>query len=64
MFNVQLPGPEGKNSSPQGAYARQKLDEPDSDPMRVAVLEFVLEGLHLGKRLNKTALDGTAVYGG
>ena len=32
--------------------------------MRVAVLEFVLEGLHLGKRLNKTALDGSAVYGG
>jgi hypothetical protein len=29
-----------------------------------AVLEFVLEGLHLSKRLNKTALGGTAVYGG
>ena len=26
MFNVQLPGPEGKNMSPQGAYARQKFD--------------------------------------
>jgi magnesium chelatase subunit I len=44
--------------------ARQKLDEPDSDAARVAVLEFVLEGLHLSKRLNKTALDGSAVYGG
>ena len=30
--------------------------------MRAAVLEFVLEGLHLGKRLNKTALDGSAVF--
>ncbi|MBV8444510.1 MAG: AAA family ATPase, partial [Candidatus Dormibacteraeota bacterium] len=44
--------------------ARQKLDEPDSDQMRVAVLEFLLEGLHLSKRLNKTALEGSAVYGG
>jgi magnesium chelatase subunit I len=44
--------------------ARQKLDEADTDAMRVAVLEFLLEGLHLSKRLNKTALDGSAVYGG
>jgi magnesium chelatase subunit I len=44
--------------------ARQKLDEPDSEAMRIAVLEFVLEGLHLGKRLNKTSLDGSSVYGG
>ena len=32
--------------------ARQKLEEPDTDASRVAVLEFMLEGLHLGKRLN------------
>jgi magnesium chelatase subunit I len=44
--------------------ARQKLEVADTDAMRAAVLEFVLEGLHLGKRLNKTALDGSAVYGG
>ncbi|HEX6539598.1 MAG TPA: magnesium chelatase [Candidatus Dormibacteraeota bacterium] len=44
--------------------ARQKLDEPDSEAMRIAVLEFVLEGLHLGKRLNKTSLEGSSVYGG
>ena len=44
--------------------ARQKLDEPDSESMRIAVLEFILEGLHLGKRLNKTSLDGSSVYGG
>jgi magnesium chelatase subunit I len=44
--------------------ARQKLDEPDTPQSMAAVLEFVLEGLHLGKRLNKTALDSTSVYGG
>jgi magnesium chelatase subunit I len=44
--------------------ARQKLDEPDTPQSMAGVLEFVLEGLHLGKRLNKTALDNTAVYGG
>ncbi len=46
------------------APARQKLGEPDTPQSMAAVLEFVLEGLHLGKRLNKTALDGTSVYGG
>ncbi|HKR99198.1 MAG TPA: magnesium chelatase [Candidatus Dormibacteraeota bacterium] len=44
--------------------ARQKLEEPDTDSARVAALELILEGLHLGKRLNKTSLDGSAVYGG
>ena len=44
--------------------ARQKLEEPDTEGMRIAVLELVLEGLHLGKRLNKTVLDGSSVYGG
>jgi magnesium chelatase subunit I len=45
-------------------HARQKLGEPAGAASMAAVLEFVLEGLHLGKRLNKTALEGTAVYGG
>jgi magnesium chelatase subunit I len=27
-------------------------------------IEFVLEGLHLSKRLNKTQLDGSSVYAG
>ena len=44
--------------------ARQKLDEPPGLPSMAAVLEFVLEGLHLSKRLNKTALESTSVYGG
>ncbi len=44
--------------------ARDKLGEPDSPQAMAAVLEFVLEGLHLSKRLNKTALEGTSVYAG
>ena len=44
--------------------ATDKLGEPASAASRVAVLEFVLEGLHRGKRHNKTEMDGTAVYGG
>ncbi len=44
--------------------ARQKLGEPAGLASSVAVMEFLLEGLHLGKRLNKTALEGTAIYGG
>ena len=44
--------------------ATTKLGEQASAASRVAVLEFVLEGLHRGKRLNKTEMDGTAVYGG
>ena len=44
--------------------ATQKLGESSTPASRVAVLEFILEGLHRGKRLNKTEMDGTAVYGG
>ena len=36
----------------------------DRRPASVASgVEFILEGLHLSKRLNKTELDGAAVYG-
>ncbi|HET9052355.1 MAG TPA: magnesium chelatase, partial [Candidatus Dormibacteraeota bacterium] len=41
-----------------------KLEEPSTPAAAAAALEFVLEGLHLGKRLNKTPLEGSAVYGG
>jgi magnesium chelatase subunit I len=44
--------------------AISKLDEPSSAASRAAVLEFVLEGLHLSKRLNKTPIDGSTIYGG
>jgi len=42
----------------------QKLDEPTSMAAQAAALEFVLEGLHLSKRLNKTPVDGAIIYGG
>ena len=63
-------------SMPLGAYlavARElgdldrvlvKLDEPQTPAAQAAALEFVLEGLHLSKRLNRTDLDGSIVYGG
>jgi magnesium chelatase subunit I len=41
-----------------------KLDEPSTPASQAAALEFVLEGLHLSKRLNKTPVDGSAIYGG
>jgi magnesium chelatase subunit I len=44
--------------------AAEKLGESSTAASRAAVLEFVLEGLHCSKRLNKTEMDGTAVYGG
>jgi magnesium chelatase subunit I len=44
--------------------AMAKLDEPSTAASRAAVLEFVLEGLHLSKRLNKTPIDGSTIYGG
>ena len=37
--------------------ATRKLGEPQTPASLAAVTEFVLEGLHLGKRLNKTPLD-------
>jgi magnesium chelatase subunit I len=33
-------------------------------PAVAAGVEFILEGLHLSKRLNKTDLDGSAIYAG
>jgi len=44
--------------------ALTKLEEPSTAASRAAVLEFVLEGLHLSKRLNKTPIDGSTIYGG
>jgi magnesium chelatase subunit I len=44
--------------------ARQKLGEAPGPQALAAVLEFILEGLHLSKRLNKTSLGGSSVYGG
>jgi hypothetical protein len=42
----------------------QRLKVKASPAMTASVLEFILEGLHLGKRLNKAHLASGAVYGG
>src|SRR5579859_7173641 len=42
--------------------ALKKLGLPDRPEVRASVIEFVLEGLHLNKRLNKDEVDGKAIY--
>ena len=42
--------------------ALKRLNLPDTPEARASVIEFVLEGLHLNKRLNKDELDGKSLY--
>jgi magnesium chelatase subunit I len=42
--------------------ALKKLSLPDRPEVRASVIEFLLEGLHLNKRLNKDEVDGKAIY--
>jgi magnesium chelatase subunit I len=51
------------DSIPEMKRILSDLDEPQQPGSAAAALELVLEGLHLSKRLNKTVVDGTAVYG-
>ncbi len=44
------------------AVAVAALGVEDSAPMRASVLEFVLEGLHIAKRLNKDEIPGRVLY--
>jgi magnesium chelatase subunit I len=65
---------EVSDSMPSSAYARalgdspeldsalKRLGLPDRPETRASVAEFLLEGLHLNKRLNKDELDGKALY--
>jgi magnesium chelatase subunit I len=65
---------EAGESIPARAYARafgdlpeintalKKLGLPDRPEVRASVIEFLLEGLHLNKRLNKDEVDGRVVY--
>ena len=40
-----------------------ELSEPDArDASTAAAAEFILEGLHVNNRLNKTAKSGTTAY--
>jgi magnesium chelatase subunit I len=47
---------------PELATALKKLGLADRPEVRASVIEFLLEGLHLNKRLNKDEVDGKAVY--
>ena len=47
---------------PEMASALKKLGLPDRQETRASVIEFLLEGLHLNKRLNKDEVEGRAVY--
>jgi magnesium chelatase subunit I len=49
---------------PEIAAALGRLKIKPTPAVIASVYEFVLEGLHLGKRLNKAHLSGGAVYGG
>ncbi|HVL79996.1 MAG TPA: magnesium chelatase [Actinomycetota bacterium] len=46
------------------AQALQSLGAGESPATTAAALEFICEGLHLGRRLNKTPTGSGAVYGG
>ncbi len=47
---------------PELVTALKKLNLPDRPEVRASVIEFLLEGLHLNKRLNKDEVEGRAVY--
>jgi magnesium chelatase subunit I len=47
---------------PELTGALKKLGLPDRPEVRASVIEFLLEGLHLNKRLNKDEVEGRAVY--
>ncbi len=42
--------------------ALKRLGLPDRPETRASLIEFLLEGLHLNKRLNKDEVDGRAIY--
>jgi magnesium chelatase subunit I len=47
---------------PELSAALKKLGLADRPEVRASVIEFLLEGLHLNKRLNKDEVEGRAVY--
>jgi magnesium chelatase subunit I len=47
---------------PELTGALKKLGLADRPEVRASVIEFLLEGLHLNKRLNKDEVEGRAVY--
>ena len=49
---------------PEVAAAVTRLKLKATPAVTASVFEFILEGLHLGKRLNKSHVSGGSVYGG
>jgi magnesium chelatase subunit I len=47
---------------PELTAALKRLNLPDRPEVRASVIEFILEGLHLNKRLNKDEVEGRAIY--
>ena len=47
---------------PELTSALKRLQLPDRSEVRASVIELLLEGLHLNKRLNKDELEGRALY--
>ena len=43
--------------------AVKRMNESDTPEITASITEFVLEGLHLNKRLNKNRLEGKVIYG-
>ena len=48
--------------APELGMAMKRLQLPDRPEVKASVMEFLLEGLHLNKRLNKDELEGRALY--
>ena len=48
--------------TPELTAALKRLQLPDRSEIKASVVEFLLEGLHLNKRLNKDELEGRALY--
>ena len=48
--------------TPELTSALRRLQLPDRAEVKASVVEFLLEGLHLNKRLNKDEVEGRALY--
>ena len=54
--------PTSLGDAPELSAALRRLQLPDRAEVKASVTEFLLEGLHLSKRLNKDELEGRALY--
>jgi magnesium chelatase subunit I len=41
----------------------KKMTDTETPEILASIMEFIFEGLHLNKRLNKTKVEGKTVYG-